>query len=94
VGKKKQPLYRIIVNEKSHDPWGKALELLGTYNPHTHPATVVLKKDRINFWIGKGSQCSDTVWNMLVDQGVVTGEKRKQVHISKVRQAKLDKKKK
>ena len=77
VGKKKQPSYRFIVSEKARDPWGKALELLGTYNPLTNPATIKLEKERINYWISKGAQCSETVWNLFVDQGIVQGAKKR-----------------
>lgn len=92
IGKKKQPEYRFIISEKTRDPWGKALEILGRYNPRTNPKTIELKKDRIEHWISKGAQCSDTVWNLLVDQGLVKGEKRKVVSISKRRKAKSEKK--
>lgn len=92
VGKKKQPEYRFIISEKARDPWGRALEILGQYNPRSNPATVNLKKDRIEHWISKGAQCSDTVWNILVDQGVVKGDKRKVVSISKRRKEKIEKK--
>ena len=92
VGKKKQPEYRFIVSEKARDPWGKATEILGNMNPRTNPATVTLKKDRVEYWISKGAQCSETVWNILVDQGVVKGDKRKVVSISKKRAAKAEKK--
>lgn len=91
VGKKKQPMYRMIVCEKTKDPWGDYLENLGTYNPRVHPAAIQLKADRIQEWIGKGAQCSDTVWNLLLDQGVVKGEKRKTIEISKRRAEKLNK---
>ena len=93
VGKKKQPSYRFIVSEKGRDPWGKPLEILGHYNPLVEPVTIVLKKDRISYWLEKGSQCSDTVWNLFLDQGLVKGEKRKQLKISKKRKEKLAKKK-
>lgn len=86
VGKKKQPSYRFIVSEKARDPWGRALELLGTYNPLTNPSTITLKKDRITYWISKGAQCSETVWNLLIDQGVVQGTK-KRVNTMKKRHA-------
>lgn len=92
VGKTKQPFYRLIVSEKSRDPWGKALEILGTYNPRTNPATIDFKQDRVRYWISKGSQCSDTVWNILLDQKLVEGEKRKMRSISKRRKEKLAKK--
>ncbi len=77
VGKKKQPSYRFIVSEKARDPWGRALELLGTYNPLTNPSTIKLEKERISYWISKGAQCSETVWNLFVDQGLVTGAKKR-----------------
>jgi small subunit ribosomal protein S16 len=89
TGKKKQPQYRLIVCEKSKDPWGDYLENLGTYNPRVHPSEINLKADRIKEWIAKGAQCSDTVWNMLVDQGVVEGEKRKTIGLSTKRKGKV-----
>jgi small subunit ribosomal protein S16 len=92
IGKKKQPTYRLIVCEKAKDPYGDYLENLGTYNPRTSPSEIVLKEDRIKDWISKGAQCSDTVWNMLIDKGVVKGEKRKSIDISKKRKAKLEQK--
>jgi small subunit ribosomal protein S16 len=92
IGKKKQPSYRLIVCEKTKDPWGDYLENLGTYNPRSTPSEISLKADRIKEWIAKGAQCSDTVWNILVDQGVVTGEKRKTIELSEKRKLKLSEK--
>lgn len=93
TGKKKQPLYRLIVSEKARDPWGSYLELLGTYNTFTTPATSQFNVDRIKYWISKGAQASDTVWNLFVDQKIVTGPKRLHVQISKRRKEKLAKEK-
>lgn len=93
VGKKKQPSYRLLVSEKSKDPWGKYLEILGTYNPRSTPSKIDLKADRIKHWLGKGAQTSDTVWNLLVDQKIVEGDKRLKVKISKKRKEKIEKKK-
>ena len=94
IGKKKQPLYRFIVSEKARDPWGKALEILGSYNTLVSPSVMVLDEERVKFWISKGAQCSDTVWNLLVDKEIVTGDKRKKQSVSNRRREKLDKKKK
>lgn len=93
VGKKKQPSYRFIVSEKSRDPWGKALEILGMYNPLANPVVLKVDTERVNYWISKGAQLSDTVNNLFIDQGIVKGEKRKLAQISKVRKEKLAKKK-
>jgi small subunit ribosomal protein S16 len=92
VGKKKQPLYRFIVSEKARDPWGKALEILGQYEPLANPAKLNIEKERITYWISKGAQCSDSVWNLLVDQGVVKGEKRSLRRMTKRHAERLAKK--
>ena len=77
VGKKKMPSYRLLVTEKTRDPWGKHLELLGTYDPLAKPKKIDFNIERIKYWMSKGAQCSDTVHNMLVDMKVVEGSKRK-----------------
>lgn len=93
IGKKKQPSYRFIVSEKARDPWGKALEILGTYNPLTNPATLNVEKDRVEYWISKGAQTSDTVRNLFIDQGILKGDKKKLAGLSIRRKAKLEKEK-
>lgn len=75
VGKKKQPTYRVVVLPKTSDPWSTYLENLGSYNPRTKQA--VLKADRIKYWIEKGAEASPSVWNLLVNQKVVDGPKKK-----------------
>ncbi len=92
VGKKKHPMYRVTVMEKGRDPYGRALEILGTVNPHTAPRTVNLKKDRIQHWVSNGAEMTDTVWNLCIDEGIVEGEKRSSVNLSKKRRAKIDEK--
>jgi len=72
-GKKKSPLYSLIVLEKSKDPWGDYIEKLGVFNPHTK--AVDLKADRINYWIGIGAQPTATVHNLLVSQGIIKADK-------------------
>jgi len=89
VGKRKQPQYRLIVLDRAKDPWGDYLENLGTYNPRTKPKQIILKADRIKHWILKGAACTDTVWNLLLEQKIVEGEKRKTARISKKRKAKI-----
>ncbi len=65
VGARKKPYYRIVVIEKDRARDGRSLEVVGTYNPRTNPATVDLKKDRVEYWTSKGAQLSDRV-NKLV----------------------------
>lgn len=83
VGKKKHPTFRLVVSEKTKDTKGDFLELLGSYDPHTSPATVVLNAERITYWISKGAQPSGSVHNILIDQKVITGEKIRVANIRK-----------
>jgi small subunit ribosomal protein S16 len=91
-GKKKQPLYQIIVNEKTKDTQGDYLENLGFYNPKTKELN--LKIDRIKYWLSKGAQASDTLWNKFIDKGIVEGKKRAVTKISQSRMAKITEKQK
>nr|WP_312024180.1 30S ribosomal protein S16 [Edaphobacter aggregans] len=65
VGARKQPHYRIVVIEKDRARNGRSVEVVGTYNPRTNPATVDLKRDRIAYWTGNGAQLSDRVEKLL-----------------------------
>jgi small subunit ribosomal protein S16 len=65
VGARKQPHYRIVVIEKDRARNGRSVEVVGTYNPRTNPASVSLKHDRIAYWTGNGAQLSDTVGKIL-----------------------------
>ncbi len=64
-GARKQPFYRIVVIEKDRARNGRSIELVGTYNPRTNPASVELKRERISYWTGKGAQLSDRVAKLL-----------------------------
>jgi len=60
-GARKQPYYRIVVIEKDRARNGRSIEVVGTYNPRTNPASVELKHERIAYWRGVGAQLSPTV---------------------------------
>ena len=64
-GARKQPYYRVVVIEKDRARDGRSVEVVGTYNPRTNPASVDLKQDRIEYWRSKGAQLSDTVSRLL-----------------------------
>jgi small subunit ribosomal protein S16 len=65
VGARKQPYYRIVVIEKDRARNGRSIEVVGTYNPRTNPATVDLKHDRIAYWRGNGAQFSTIVARLV-----------------------------
>ncbi|HEV2276480.1 MAG TPA: 30S ribosomal protein S16 [Acidobacteriaceae bacterium] len=68
-GARKQPYYRVVVIEKDRARNGRSIEVVGTYNPRTSPATLDLKRDRIEYWTGKGAQLSERVGKLLSSQG-------------------------
>ena len=65
VGARKQPYYRVVVIEKERARNGRPVEVVGTYNPRTNPASVDLKRERVDYWVSKGAQVSDTVSRLL-----------------------------
>jgi small subunit ribosomal protein S16 len=73
IGTKNKPLYRLIISEKGRDLYGKPLEILGSYNPHSKDLTV--KGDRVKYWLGQGAQMSPTVNNLLIDKKIIEGKK-------------------
>jgi small subunit ribosomal protein S16 len=65
VGARKQPYYRVVVIEKDRARNGRSIEVVGTYNPRTEPASVNLKLERIAYWRGVGAQLSTTVEKLV-----------------------------
>src|SRR3984957_8078516 len=64
-GARKQPHYRIVVIEKERARNGRPVEVVGTYNPRTNPASVEMKRDRVEYWMSKGAQMSDRVHKLF-----------------------------
>ncbi|HDI60240.1 MAG TPA: 30S ribosomal protein S16 [Desulfobacteraceae bacterium] len=71
-GAKKRPFYRIVVANSESPRDGRFLETVGTYNPLSQPAQVVLKKERVEHWIQQGAIPTDTVRSLLKKQGAQT----------------------
>lgn len=65
IGARKQPYYRVVVIDKERARNGRSVEVVGLYNPRTNPTTIDLKRDRIDYWVSKGAQLSDTVGRLL-----------------------------
>lgn len=74
VGATKRPAYRVIAIDKRRSRDGRALEILGYYDPLTEPATVHLEREKIQAWIGKGAQPSETVQKLMkLAESIPTG---------------------
>jgi len=70
MGKKKQPVYKVVAADSRSPRDGKFLEDVGLYNPLTKPHTVDLKEDRVYYWLDKGAQPTDTVKSLLKQKGI------------------------
>jgi len=68
MGAKKSPSYRVVVKEKLSKRDGDYVENVGFYNPTRDPAEVRLKMDRVNYWIERGAQPTDTVRQLIRQQ--------------------------
>lgn len=88
IGKKKQPHYRIVVMEKTRDPWADYVEKLGHYNPRTKE--LVLDKERAEYWLSQGAEATTAVHNMFVTEKLIKADKIAVSHITKKRKAKID----
>ena len=90
IGRKNMPTYRIVVSENAKDTQATHLENVGSYNPHNKANGLILKEDRIKYYLNNGVIPSDTVSNLLVKAGLIEADKKKSVYISKKRRTKLD----
>jgi small subunit ribosomal protein S16 len=65
AGSKKRPFFRVVVTDSRAARDSSFVEILGHYNPRTRPAVVQVDKERMNYWIGKGAQPSDSVRTLI-----------------------------
>ena len=70
VGAKKQPSYRIVAIDSRSPRSGRAIEILGSYNPRTEPETVSIKGERALYWLNSGAQPSKATKRILEKEGV------------------------
>ncbi|MDX2192944.1 MAG: 30S ribosomal protein S16 [Gemmatimonadales bacterium] len=74
VGRKKVPLYRIVVADRTAPRDGRFIEVIGTYDPRaTDDKQVTVDAEKAKAWIAKGAEPSETVGSLLKRAGVVAG---------------------
>jgi len=71
VGKKKQPFYRIVVMDQRKARNADYVEVVGHYDPRRQPASINLKAERVQYWLGQGAQPTETVRSFLRRQKLV-----------------------
>ncbi len=65
MGSKKNPIYRVVVADGRSPRDGRFIEIVGRYNPQTDPSTIDLDQAKIDEWISKGAQPSNTVKRLI-----------------------------
>ena len=81
MGDKKSPFYRIVIADSRTGRDGKYIDKIGHYNPIANPAEIVIDEAKAKDWLSKGVQPTDTVKNILVNQGVIP--KQPNFHLQK-----------
>jgi small subunit ribosomal protein S16 len=71
VGRKRNPIYRIVVADSQSPRDGRFIEIIGNYSPRQGDRAIDLKTDRANYWLDHGAQPSDTVRSLLRRAGVL-----------------------
>jgi small subunit ribosomal protein S16 len=71
TGARKKPSYRVVVAEATAPRDGRYIEIIGTYNPLTDPATITLDGERAKHWLSVGAQPTDRVVKLLAREGLV-----------------------
>jgi len=64
-GAKKKPSYRVVVIDKERARNSRSVEVVGWYNPVSKPKGIKLEHERIDYWVKRGAQPSDTVARLL-----------------------------
>jgi small subunit ribosomal protein S16 len=65
AGSKKRPYFRVVVTDSRAARDSSFVEILGHYNPRSKPAVVHVDRERVNYWLGKGAQASDSVRTLI-----------------------------
>ena len=70
VGSKKNPIYRVVAADSRSPRDGKFIEILGRYNPQTDPSTIEIDADKVQDWLARGAQPTESVARLLNTQGI------------------------
>jgi small subunit ribosomal protein S16 len=65
VGSKKNPIWRVVVSDQRSPRDGRFIETIGHYNPQTEPSTIVIDRERLEHWLARGAQPTNTVKQLV-----------------------------
>ena len=88
MGAKRAPFYRVVVADSRYPRDGRFIEEIGTYDPTKDPAIVNIDSEKAKKWIANGVQPTDTVKNILINQGILPKPTKLSPAKTKVRKSK------
>ena len=65
VGSKKNPIWRVVVADGRSPRDGRSIETIGHYNPQTQPSRIEIDRERLQHWLDRGAQPSNTVKKLI-----------------------------
>jgi small subunit ribosomal protein S16 len=65
VGSKKNPIWRVVVSDQRSPRDGRFIETIGHYNPQTEPSTISIDEERLQHWVARGAQPTNTVKQLV-----------------------------
>ena len=68
MGANRRPVYRVVVSDARQTPSAAVLEEVGSYTPRPQPAEIKIDRERVEYWVGRGAQLSETVRTLLAKQ--------------------------
>jgi small subunit ribosomal protein S16 len=68
VGSKKNPIWRVVVSDQRSPRDGRFIETIGHYNPQTEPSTIRIDEERLQHWVARGAQPTNTVKQLVKAQ--------------------------
>ena len=83
VGAKKKPGYRLVVADSRTSRNGAFIEIIGHYNPLTNPETMVIDGEKVQIWLGRGAQPTESAAKLLLKAGITKEPKPAKVATAK-----------
>ena len=71
MGKKRNPIYRIVVADSRAPRDGRFIEEIGYYNPVSEPKQIKINDEKANKWLSVGAQPTETVKKLFQSQGII-----------------------
>lgn len=91
-GQKNRPFYRVVATDSANKRDGKFIEVIGTYNTMTEPATVRLNEEKVKKWLGRGAQLSSVVRRLVIKNFPGIVEAREEHQTKKIQDARRKRK--